>query len=171
MSMSSSERLRLRLAASTKIIAPRPLKDASLLTSVRRYKNTRIPSQRQSDGQQLTYSSEIVAAARAGCAICNSTPATTIIVECCPIPADASPKAAALQGKRMGCCPYQGGRPPAPECCSTPGNINTWWANDIPPGYVATLPLCRPCPPPEVLLPCCKCPCTTENPCCDCRLC
>jgi hypothetical protein len=169
MSMSSSERLRLRMAATTKIISPRPLKDSSMLTTVNRYKNTRVPSQRQSDGQQLVHSSEVVAAARAGCAICTSSPATIVTVACCPIP--AGPKAAALQG-RLGCCRYQGGRPAEPECCSTPGNVNTWWANDIPRGYVVALPICRPCPPPPPsTLPCCKCPCTTENPCCDCRPC
>jgi hypothetical protein len=171
MSMSSSERLRLRMAATTKIISPRPLKDSSMLTAVNRYKNTTIPTQRQSDGQQLSYSSEVVAAARAGCAICTSPPATTVTIACCPIP--DGPKAAALQGKRMGCCPYQGGRPAEPECCSTPGNVNTWWANDIPAGYVVALPLCHPCPPPptEHLCPCeCHCPPLPgePQPCCLC---
>jgi hypothetical protein len=170
MSMSSSERLRLRMAATTKIIAPRPLKDASMTTTIKRYVNTVIPTKRQSDGQMLSYSSEIVAAARAGCAICSSKN-TGGEIPCCPIPADAVPKALALQGKRMGCCPYVGGRPPLPECCSTPGNVNTWWANDIPAGFVAPLPPCRTCPPPSSTLPCCKCPCTAENPCCDCRAC
>lgn len=148
MAMSSSERLRLRMAASTKIISPRPLKDSSVLTTVNRYKNTVLPTKRQSDGQQLTYSSEIVGAARAGCAICGVPRATTVTVECCPIPADANPKAIALQGKTPGCCPYQGGHPPQQECCNTPGNVNTFWANDIPSGYVGILPRCRECPPP-----------------------
>ena len=146
--MSSSERLRLRLAASTKIISHRPIKDASLLTAINRYKNTTIPTKKQSDGQQLVYSSEIVGAARAGCAICATPRVPLAPIECCPIPVDAIPKALALQGKAFGCCGYQGGLPPEPERCCTPGNVNTWWANDIPAGYVGTLPSCRTCPPP-----------------------
>ena len=149
MAMSSSERLRLRMEASTKIISPRPIKDSSVLTNMKRHINTVLPTQRQSDGQQLRYSSEIVGAARASCAICSTPPATTITVECCPILAEAEPKALALQGKRPGCCPIVGGRPPLPECCNTPGNVNTWWANDIPFGFVASLPICQPCPLPE----------------------
>ncbi len=157
--MSSSERLRLRMEASTKIIAPRPLKDASMTTAIKRYTNTVIPTKKQSDGQMLSYSSEIVAAAKAGCAICASPAPSTVTVECCPIPADAEPKALALQGKQPGCCPYQGGPAPLPECCGTPGNVNTWWANDIPPGFVAPLPPCSSCPPPVPVDPCCGCPC------------
>jgi hypothetical protein len=149
MAMSSSERLRLRMEASTKIISPRPIRDSSVLTNMKRHINT-VLSTRQSDGQQLTYSSEVVAAARAGCAICTTPRATTITIDCCPIPADAEPKALALQGRNPGCCiaPVSGERPSEPECCKTPGNINTWWANDIPAGFVGTLPGCRSCPPP-----------------------
>jgi hypothetical protein len=145
MAMSSSERLRLRMEASTKIISPRPLKDSSVLTNMKRHINTVRPTQRQSDGQQLVYSSEIVGAARAGCAICATPRATTGTIVCCPIPADAVPKALALQGKRPGCCPVHT-TPSEPECCRTPGNVNTWWANDIPFGFVGTLPGCRSCP-------------------------
>jgi hypothetical protein len=156
--MSSSERLRLRLAASTKIISPTPLKDSSVLTAVNRYKNTILPTQRQSDGQQLSYSSEIVGAARAGCAICATPRVPLEPIQCCPIP-DPATKPIALQGKAMGCCPYQGGRPPLPECCNTPGNVNTWWANDIPSGYVGTLPGCHTCPPVDL--------CHSPPPSCD----
>jgi CheY-like chemotaxis protein len=147
--MSSSERLRMRLEASTKIISPRPIKDSSVLTNINRYKNTGRPTQTPSAGQQRSYSSEIVGAARAGCAICATPRSTTQTIDCCPIPADAVPKALALQGKIPGCCPYQGGPPPLPECCGTPGNVNTWWANDIPRGIVSPIPGCRACPPPE----------------------
>lgn len=161
--MSSSERLRLRMEATTKIIAPRPLKDASMKTAIQRYVNTAV-SGKNSDGQQLAYSSDVVVAAKAGCAICATAKPTTATVSCCPIPEiDPAKKAVALQGKRMGCCPYVGGRPPLPECCNTPGNVNTWWANDIPPGFVGTLPACSPCsnpaPEPE---PVCVC-----EPCCN----
>jgi hypothetical protein len=161
MAMSSSERLRLRLAATTKIISHTPIKDSSLLTAINRYKNTTIPTKKQSDGQQLIYSSEVVGAARAGCAICAAPRATTVTIECCPILPDAEPKALALQGKQFGCCPYQGGRPPESECCNTPGNTNTWWANDIPSGYRGILPSCHTCPPPPD-------PCVIPSPCDDC---
>jgi hypothetical protein len=160
MAMSSSERLRLRLAATTKIISHTPIKDSSLLTAINRYKNTTIPTTKQSDGQQLSYSSEVVGAARAGCAICATPRVPLTPIECCPILPDASPKALALQGK-LGCCGYQGGRAPEPVCCNTPGNVNTWWANDIPSGYRGTLPSCRSCPPPPD-------PCAISSPCDNC---
>ena len=157
--MSSSERLRRRMEASTKIISHRPLKDSSVLTSVNRYKNTVLPTKKQSDGQQLVYSSEVVAAARAGCAICATPRVPLEPIQCCPFP-EPETKPLALQGKQPGCCPIIGGRPPLPECCRTPGNVNTWWANDIPAGYVGTLPPCHSCPPPEpvpiVCVQCCS---------------
>jgi hypothetical protein len=157
--MSSSERLRLRMEASTKVIAPRPLKDASMATTIKRYVNTAVPTAKQSDGQMMSYSSEIVAAAKAGCAIC-ATPNTGGEIQCCPLDTTA-PKALALQGKSAGCCPIQGGRPPLPECCSTPGSVNSWWANNIPGGIIVPLPQCRPCPPARNPndLPCLGCDC------------
>lgn len=104
MSQSSGEYLRRRLEASTKVIGPRPTRDAGLLTEQNRFKATRIIV-KQSDGQRLVRTSESVASKAAGCAICASpVPTTPAVVECCPPPVDKDPATQAYWGSTK-CCP------------------------------------------------------------------
>lgn len=132
MSQSSGEYLRRRLEASTKIISPRPTRDAGLLTEQKRYLASGTVAKR-SDGQRQAWTSEPVGAKLAGCAICASpTPTTTTVVECCPAPTDKDPSAQAYWGSTK-CCPSgTPGQFVETPCCDGLGRINTFWANNVP---------------------------------------
>jgi hypothetical protein len=133
MSQSSGEYLRRRLEASTKVISPRPTRDQGLLTEQKRFLATRTIAKR-SDGQQQVWTSEPVASKLAGCAVCASpTPKTAVVVECpCAIPVDKNPATQAYWGSTK-CCPT--GTPGLfvdTPCCNGQGNVNTFWANNVP---------------------------------------
>jgi hypothetical protein len=167
--MDQGQLLRRRMAAAPKIIAPRPIGDSSLLTQIRRYKASRprpvaptttdccvVRSGKRSDGQSQVWTAEAAVSAAAGCAVCASPAPQTVVIPCCPPepipeqPNGAFPKPLAYQGKDT-CCGVVGGapHPSSPKKCCTPGNTNTWWANDIPCGYVAPVSVCScRCPPP-----------------------
>lgn len=90
------------------------------------------PYPRAGDGQQQVWSSEFIAASKAGCAICAVGRPGTIVKPCCPAEPEGV-KPLALQGKQT-CCGVTGVMSPLPDCsCGLqPGHINTWWANDVP---------------------------------------
>lgn len=168
MTASSSEYLRRKMDAATKVVAPRPIGDASVLTQIRRYRASkpvapkepvtdccRVYPGRIGDGQQQIWSSEGVLAAVAGCAVCSDPPQIIRDIDCCPY-TEPTTKPLALQGSQSGCCPFNGGLPPTtPECCCA-GKTNTWWANCITPGTIVPVPGCTTCPPPiPTCQPCC----------------
>jgi len=133
MSQSSSEYLRRRLEASTKVIGPRPTRDAGLLTEQKRFLASGTVAKR-SDGQSQVWTSEPVASKLAGCAICASpTPKTAAVIECpCDIPVDKNPATEAYWGSTK-CCPS--GKPGLfveTPCCNGQGTVNTFWANKVP---------------------------------------
>jgi hypothetical protein len=157
--MNASELLRRRLEAMPKVIAPRPIGDASMMTQIQRYKATRRSDMRRSDGQMQEVSSEFVISAIAGCAVCLSPPQETVTVACCPPEPEPEIKPLALIGRVGTCCGTSGGKPelaPPRKCC-TPGNITTMWGTDINPNYIPHYSACD-CRRPVV--PC-------EDPCCD----
>lgn len=154
MALSSSELLRRRIAAMPKVISPRPVGDASMVTQMRKYAACAGRSEGvRSDGSSVIPSSESVTLARAGCAVCASPPQVTVTVAgCCPSP-DEGPRQLALQATQRCPCPgpYVTAQPASPVCCSGPGRSNTWKANDVPAGFVG------PIPPTQ-----CKKPCGTQ---------
>ena len=114
------------------------------------------PYPRVADGQQQEWSSEFIAASKAGCAICSTGRPGYVITPCCPVeptpeaPLDLSRKALALQGKKT-CCPAVGNPVPPIDCsCALrPGHINTLWANDMPSDkipYPVPIRDCKRCP-------------------------
>lgn len=131
MSQSSGEYLRRRLEASTKVISPRPTRDAGLLTEQKRFLVSGTIAKR-SDGQQQIWTSEPVASKLAGCAVCASpTPTTVAVVECCDPPIDKNPATQAYWGATK-CCPS--GTPGlfVEKPCCGPATVNTSWANHVP---------------------------------------
>jgi hypothetical protein len=132
MSQSSGEYLRRRLEASTKVIGPRPTRDAGLLTEQKRFLASGTVAKR-SDGQRQMWTSEPVTSKLAGCAICASpTPTTVAVIDCCPPPVDKDPATQAYWGSTK-CCPS--GTPGLfveKPCCDGPGTVNTFWANKVP---------------------------------------
>jgi hypothetical protein len=110
------------------------------------------PYPRAADGQQQIWSSEFIAASRAGCAICAVGRPETIVKPCCPLDPEPEPERAkplALQGKQT-CCPAVGDPFPALDCsCElSPGHINTLLANDMPSDnipYPVPIRNCRRC--------------------------
>jgi len=132
MSQSSGEYLRRRLEAMTKVIGPRPTKDAGLLIEQKRFLASRTIAKR-SDGQQQVWTSEPVAAKLAGCAICVSPKPTAVAVACpCAIPVDKNEETQAYWGSTK-CCPT--GTPGLfvqTPCCDGQGRVNTFWANNVP---------------------------------------
>ena len=150
---SQSEYLRRKMAAAPKRVAPRPMGDSSVLTQARRMVAVAGGPAAYNDGQAQQYSSEWLAAARAGCAICADPPQVVHDISCCPAPTVLDPVPLALRGsERVPCCPPRG-QPTVEPCCRT-GTTNTLWANDIRSGYVAPVPVCVSCPPPAPS-PCC----------------
>jgi len=172
MSVSSSELLRRRLESMPKVIAPRPLGDASMVTQKRKFAACAGQSYgTRSDGSGVIPSTESILLARAGCSVCNDAPQVTTTVDCCqyPVP-DPKTKPLALQGTMACPCPtFQAAKPaPLPECCDggyssyEEGYSNTLRANHIrsrPPGGWPMYPTQRkprcqqkptePCFPPE----------------------
>ena len=141
--MSCSELLRRRQESMAKVIAPRPVGDASLLIQMRKYAACAgRPVGVRSDGSSVVPSSESALYAKAGCAVCASPKQETVTTPCCP-PAPEAPKPLALRASMP--CPCPGSyvtaplAPPAP-CCTGPGRSRTLLANDMPAGFIAPLP-------------------------------
>lgn len=103
------------MASLTKVVAPRPLDSASLLTQVRRMRASGVRGKR-SDGQVLEYSSEAVVSAHARCGLCVPA-AVTVVEPCCP-PTPVGEKPLAERGTQR-CCGIQAGIPQlsGPPCC------------------------------------------------------
>ena len=159
MSQSSSEYLRRKMEAAAKTIAPRPLRDASMVTERTRFKALAGSVARYNGGQMQEYSSEWIAAARAGCAVCAEPVQETVTQECCPPIADHNPATLAFQGSQRGCC--DAARPVGViERCCVPGTTNTFWANGVTPESIRDGPF-GPAPP------CKSCPPSTARPQCD----
>lgn len=180
--MSNGEYLRRKLERLPTVIGPARYGDEGLKTMVARYKasvrrpvgppnpdtccrgkkpywrTTGLPDSgpypRAADGQQQEWSSDFVAASKAGCAVCTTGLGGYVYKPCCPAePEDLTRKPLALQGKQT-CCPVYG--PPLsslpPDCCDAPGpgRVNTLWANDMPSDrnpYLVPIRDCKPCPP------------------------
>jgi hypothetical protein len=133
----SSQRLRQRMEAMPKRIAPRPLGDASVQTERVRFANSVRTNKPQTAGSMLVLSSEFVTAGRANCAVCQNPPQEVYEqTDCCPLPSTNPPgKPLALQGRCTSVCPqYNFPQPvlPPADCCR-PG-FNTVWANNLLPG-------------------------------------
>ena len=154
----------------TKVVSPRPLGDASMVTQKRKYAACAGRPGKQSDGQMVQHSADIVLLARAGCAVCADPVQETVTLPCvCPTVEGAANKPLAYQGSpasypghRCNICPNHTPADPSlvavPPCCATNGN--TWLANDIPPTPPGGWPLppCKPvalCPAPPMENPCC----------------
>jgi hypothetical protein len=168
MTSSCGELLRRRMEAMTKVIAPRPLGDASMVTQKRKFAACQGLVRAQNDGQLLVYSADSVLLARGGCAVCNDRPqVTTTQDNCgCAVVEDLAKKPLAYQGKMSCPCPTHTPANPAlvavPECCPAPGYTNTYLANHIRvnPESPYPLPPCKPVarcprPGPEIANPCC----------------
>lgn len=157
--MSCSELLRRRQEALPKVIAPRPIRDASQLTEMRKFAACAgRPAGVRSDGSSVLPSSESYLYAKAGCSVCLSPKQETIVVAGCCSPPEP-PTQLALQGSMPCPCPgsYVTAQLASRECCTSPGNSRTWLANDMPPNFVAPPPPCSHpprCPPqgpPEIV--------------------
>lgn len=165
MTSSCSELLRRRMEAMTKVIAPRPLGDASMVTQKRKFAACAGIVRPQNDGQMVVHSAESVLLARAGCAVCNDVPQVTTTQDncACAVVEGAANKPLAYQGTLSCPCPNRVPAAPSlvavPECCPEPGYTNTYLANHIRAGIVYPLPACKPtkrCPCPETPNPCCN---------------
>lgn len=153
MSLSQGEYLRRKMEAAPKRIAPRPLGDSSMVTQSVRVRALANSVGRYNDGQAQVYSSEWLASARAGCAVCNEPEQKVKEVACCPYGPDSdhSPLAQAYWGSTRGCCgPLETSKSAAKVCC--PDRVgervttNTLWTNRIGVGSVGfgPAPPCRP---------------------------
>lgn len=167
MTSSCSELLRRRMEAMTKVIAPRPLCDASMVTQKRKYAACAGLVRAQNDGQMVEHSADAVLLARAGCAVCNDRDQVTVTQDnCgCAVEEGAANKPLAYQGSQRCPCPNHTPANPAlvavPECCPEPGYTNTYLANHfkVNPESPYPAPACKPkarCPCPEVPNPCCN---------------
>jgi hypothetical protein len=163
MAMSSSEYLRRRVDAMPKVIAPRPVGDASMVTQMRKYAACRgRPEGVRSDGSSVIPSSESLTLSRAGCAVCASPPQKTVEIPCCPYPDDETKQLALLA--TLSCpCPgsYVTAQLAPRECCPGSGRSNTWKANDMPSGFVGPVApsQCKtPCRVPAPVEPACDGP-------------
>jgi hypothetical protein len=141
---SSSERLRRLMEIQPKIIAPRPIRDSSMVTQrVRFAASRRLPGwPRRAGGSNIIPSSEYFVSASAGCAVCLDLSQNTVTTACCPDNYNPSPAPAALL-PRCTTCGVPSGPEPLPLCCPT-SRVNTWYATDIDP-TTYTQPTCNPC--------------------------
>jgi hypothetical protein len=133
----SSQRLRQRMEAMSKRIAPRPLGDASVQTERVRFANSVRTNKPQTAGSMLVLSSEFVTSGHAQCAVCQNPPQEVYVQQgCCALPSTNPPgKPLALQGRCTSVCPVVNNPQPilpSADCCK-PG-FNTVWANNLLPG-------------------------------------
>lgn len=163
MTSSCSELLRRRMEAMEKVVAPRPLEDASMVTQKRKFAACAGAVRKQQNGQMLLPSADSVVMARAGCAVCKDQTQKVVTVPCvCPTEEGSAKKPLAYQGKLSCPCPNHTPADPSlikPNCCATNGR--TWLANDMPatPPGGWPLPPCKQaarCPEPKEESPCCN---------------
>jgi hypothetical protein len=133
----SSQRLRQRMEAIPKRIAPRPLGDASVQTERVRFANSVRTNKPQTAGSMLVLSSEFVTSGHAQCAVCQNPPQDVYVqTDCCGLPSTNPPgKPLALQGRCTTVCPqFNFPQPvlPSNNCCTN--THNTAWANNLQPG-------------------------------------
>jgi len=148
MSLSSSEYLRRKMAATVQTIAPRRLADASQLTQIRRYAAAAAsPVGSRSDGNMLVPSAD----ARLACLGGSCTDNQKVTVPCCPTTFGAQDLPRAYQGGSLYPCtppPVTAQLAPRPCHSSGPGYTRTYLANDIRTDTLYAAPPCKVCPSP-----------------------